>query len=74
MDDIDKIAPGLTMERRFQRLMETSGLSVLATGLTSVFAFALGANSRLPSIQWFCIYAVGKPSMSMYCMSVLCLS
>lgn len=52
LDELDFQQPGLTLEQRFQRLMETAGLSVLVVSLTNVVAFGLGAITEIPAIHW----------------------
>ncbi len=46
------MSPGLTRSQRFQRLMETAGLSVAVVAVTNVVAFGLGAISAIPAIHW----------------------
>lgn len=43
------MSPGLTRSQRFQRLMETAGLSVAVVAATNVIAFGLGAISAIPA-------------------------
>ena len=40
------------MEQRFQRVMETAGLSTLVVALTNVVAFGLGIITEIPAIRW----------------------
>ncbi len=57
MDELDYRDPGLTVEQRFRRLMETAGLSTLVVAMTNVVAFGLGAISDIPAIHW-CVLPV----------------
>jgi hypothetical protein len=52
LDELDFRNPGLTVEQRFRRLMETAGLSTLVVAMTNVVAFGLGAISDIPAIHW----------------------
>ncbi len=52
LDELDFVSPGLTRSQRFQRLMETAGLSVAVVAVTNVVAFGLGAISAIPAIHW----------------------
>lgn len=74
LDELDYHQPGLSLEQRFQRLMETAGLSVLVVSITNVVAFGLGAITEIPAIHWFCIYATMCVTANFIVLSVLFLA
>ena len=47
----------LPLEERIAKAMGRCGASVLFTSVTDTVAFLLGANSSLPAVSYFCIYA-----------------
>jgi len=53
-DDTDKLKP---IEERMQDAMERCGMSLTATSLTDIIAFACGSVSKFPAVSSFCVYA-----------------
>ncbi|CBN79517.1 conserved unknown protein [Ectocarpus siliculosus] len=53
-DHTDRALP---VEERVALGVKRCGLSVTYTSLTNFFAFLLGAQSSLPAVQYFCLYA-----------------
>ena len=39
------------------RALRRVGVAITLTSLTDVFAFLVGASTRLPGLRWFCVYA-----------------
>ncbi|CAG0897763.1 unnamed protein product [Darwinula stevensoni] len=50
----------LTVEERVGEALKRAGVSITITSLTDIFAFCMGATTKIPMLRSFCIYtAVG---------------
>ncbi|KAG5176686.1 patched family-domain-containing protein [Tribonema minus] len=54
---LDLVNPDLPTAERIAEAMGRCGLSVFYTSIINFMVFMLGANSTLPAIEYFCIYA-----------------
>ena len=57
LDEVNAVHPGLSVEERMRKLMETAGISITVTSVTDFAAFMLGSISSLPAIRYFCLFA-----------------
>ena len=57
LDEVNVNHPGLSVEDRMRKLMETAGISITVTSVTDFAAFMLGSISSLPAIRYFCLFA-----------------
>jgi Niemann-Pick C1 protein len=63
----------LPLVERMTETMAEIGASITMTSLTSVYAFYIGANANLPSMQGFCIFA-GTCLLMCYILQILLFS
>ena len=52
----DATDPSLSVPERAESAMKTSGMSITATSLSDAVALFLGSLTRIPAIQYFCLY------------------
>ena len=57
LDEVNVNHPGLSVEERMRKLMETAGISITVASVTDFAAFMLGSISSLPAIRYFCLFA-----------------
>jgi len=53
----DATDESLPMVDRITKAMSHAGMAITVTSATDLLAFSLGSITRIPAVQWFCIYA-----------------
>jgi len=53
----DRIESGLKIENKMSQVMATSGASITLTSMTNCFAFMIGAQTSVPALRSFSLYA-----------------